>query len=249
MFHIAVCDDELAICSQIEQIIINNNKLLSNKLEVDVFYTGEDLYKYLISGSNYDMIFLDIELKLLNGVALGEKIRNELNNENVQIVFISGKQGYAMELFKIRPLNFLVKPLNEEKIIQVVEKGIKLLNKSNQYFTYKQGHSTKKILLEDILYFESMDRQVIMHTTASEEVFYGSLSDIFMQVEQYPFLNIHKSYLVNYKHIIEFNYDYLIVSNLTNLPISQSKRKEIRKIQITIEKENMKNDINLLQNC
>ncbi len=237
MYHIAVCDDELAICSQIEQIIINNNKLLSNKVEVDVFYTGEDLYKYLFSGVNYDMIFLDIELKLLNGVALGEKIRNELNNENVQIVFISGKQGYAMELFEIRPLNFLVKPLDAEKIIQVVEKGIKLLKKSNQYFTYKQGQSTKKILLQDISYFESIDRQVKMITVEEEIIFYGSLSEIFLQLEKYHFFYIHKSFLVNFNHVIEYNYENLVMSNKTVLQISQSRRKSVRAIQIKLEKE------------
>jgi len=244
MYHIAVCDDEVAICSQIEQMILNYEKLLSDKIEVEVYYSGEELYNFLISGVNYDMIFLDIELKILNGVALGEKIRDELNNENVQIVFISGKQGYAMELFKIRPLNFLVKPLSAEKIINVVKKGIELSNKLDQYFTYKQGHSTKKKLIQNILYFESMDRQVKMYTTTSEEIiFYGSLSEIFIQVENFQFLNIHKSYLVNYNHIIEFNYDHLVMSNKIALPISQSKRKEVRKIQITIEKENMKNGI------
>lgn len=243
MYTIAVCDDEMLICSQIEQVIIDSQKLLSNKIDIDVYYSGEELYDFLLSGIKYDMIFLDIELELLNGVSLGEKIREELNNENVQIVFISGKQGYAMELFKIRPFNFLVKPLSVEDIINVVDKGIKLSNKLNQYFIYKQGHIIKKILIQNIIYFESLDRKVKLYTSASDEVFYGSLSEVYKQVEKYQFLKIHKSFLVNYNQIIEFYYDHLLLSNMSNLPISQSKRKEVRKIQMVIERENTENGI------
>ncbi|SHI20049.1 two component transcriptional regulator, LytTR family [Sporobacter termitidis DSM 10068] len=237
MYRVAICDDEMTICAQVERMIMDYGKSISEEMEIDVYCSGEELCKFLRSGAEYDILFLDIEFKQLNGVEIGEKIRNELGNETMQIVYISGNQSYAIELFNIRPLNFLIKPLESDKVINVLKKGMELSAKKCKYFTYKQGHVTKKKLIEDILYFESINRQVKMTASAEAVVFYGSLSAIFSQLQACRFFYIHKSYLINYNHVIEFSYDHLVMSDKTVLPISQSKRKEVRDLQIKIEKE------------
>ncbi|MDF2612133.1 MAG: two-component response regulator [Lachnospiraceae bacterium] len=218
MYHIAVCDDEKIIC---------------------LFYTGEELYRFLREDGYYDMIFLDIELELLNGVQVGLKIREELKNEGIHIVYISANKNYAMDLFKVRPMDFLLKPLDEEKVKEVIKKGMELSNKYLQYFNFKQGHNNKKRLLKDILYFESIDRQIKMITIDEEIIFYGSLAEIYAKLEGYHFFYIHKSFLVNYVHVIEFNYEYITMSNKVILPISQSKRKNVRMIQLKFEEESL----------
>ncbi|MFV0343802.1 MAG: LytR/AlgR family response regulator transcription factor [Anaerocolumna sp.] len=146
MLKVAICDDEMYVCSQLENILIELSKVLPKKIEVDVFFSGESLYQFLSDGAYFDMIFLDIELQMLNGVETGKKIRDELHNEITQIVYISGKDSYAMELFEIRPLNFLIKPLQEEKIEEVVKKAIELSGKFNLFFEYKVSRSKNKIL-------------------------------------------------------------------------------------------------------
>lgn len=204
---------------------------------MDVYYSGEELYRYLEKGTYYDMIFLDIRLKKLNGVDVGRMIRNDLKNEAVMIVYISAEDKYAMDLFEVRPMHFLVKPIKEEKIIATLKKGMELSNKFNQTFEYKQGHSISKIEVKNILYFESMDRKVKMVTTGREEIFYGSLADIFSRLEKYGFFFCHKSYLVNYHHVKKFEYERLKMENGAILPISQPKRKSVRAMQMNIEME------------
>ncbi len=238
MYHVAICDDEITICSQLEQIILEYGKLTSEKMEVDMYYSGEKLYKALTDGIFYDMVFLDIKLKLLNGVELGKKIRDDLKNEFIHIVYISGESSYAMQLFKVRPMDFLIKPLNAHIIGAVLKKGMELSNRICQYFNYQQGHSAKRALIKDILYFESINRQVKMVTVAQDIIFYGALSEIFLQLEKYRFFYIHKSFLVNYNHVIEFNYEQLVMSNKAVLPISQSRRKNVRELQLKLEEAN-----------
>ncbi len=235
MFRIGICDDESIICSEIENIILNYSKSISEKIEVDVFYSGEELYEFLKSDNCVDMIFLDIELNKLNGVELGRIIRNELKNENIQIVYISSKENYAMELFDVRPLNFLIKPIDKLKVIEMINKAMELLNKLDVFFKYKQGHNFCKKEIKDILYFESDNRQVKMVTITDEITFYGNLSEIHSQLELHKFFFTHKSYLVNYHHVAEFYYDKLILTNSHVLPISQSKRTEVRKLQLKYE--------------
>ena len=198
MFRIAICDDDSTICSFIENTILNFNKKMNEMIDVEIFYSGEELYGDLKRGTYYDLVFLDIELKFISGVEVGKKIRDELKNDIIQIVYISAKDCYAMELFEVRPMHFLVKPLKEDKIKSVILKGMELSDKLSQVFKYKIGRRIVKKPVREIIYFESMDRQVRMITMDGNEIFYGSLKDIFKQVEKFNFIYCHKSYLINY---------------------------------------------------
>ncbi|WMJ90740.1 LytTR family DNA-binding domain-containing protein [Anaerocolumna sp. MB42-C2] len=88
-----------------------------------------------------------------------------------------------------------------------------------------------------MLYFEAVGRQVKIITTKTDINFYGSLEEVFREVEKYRFLYIHKSYLVNYSHIIAFGHKELTMSNGVILPISQQRRREVLELQIKYEKE------------
>lgn len=234
MFRIAICDDEPVICSQIEKIILNYGGKASLDIDVEVYSSGEELYQYLKESTYYDLIFLDIELNKLNGIDVGKKIRNEQQNDTTLIVYISAMENYSMDLFEIRPMHFLIKPLEAEVIVSVVEKAMELSNKYSRTFQYKRGHFIRKIEIRNILFFESMDRKVKMITLGGEETFYESLKNIFTHLEPQGFFYCHKSYLVNYHHISRFEYDQLVMENGTILPISQPKRKHVRNMQMRI---------------
>lgn len=231
MFYIAICDDEKKICAQLERILLEMNSFFSEELEIEIFYSGEELCRFLTTEHSFDLIFLDIELEKMDGVGVGCYIRNTLHDEIVQIVYISGKDSYAMELFEIRPLHFLIKPLQQPKVKELVEKAYHLSNKLNAVFRYKKGYATCKKQIGDIIYFESKNRQVKMVATDGVETFYGKLEDVFIKVESHGFIYAHKSYLINYVHVAEFHYDSLKMSNGAVIPISQSRRKEIRAMQ------------------
>lgn len=227
MLRIAVCDDDNTICSQIEGILSKLSDLFVEKMEVEILYSGESLCQFLLNGVYYDVIFLDIELKAINGVEVGKKMRDEMHNETTQIVYISGKDSYAMELFETRPLNFLIKPLQEEKIEKILKKVIELTAKNNYFFEYKIGRTQNKIPIKDILYFESSGKKVKIFIQDEVHEFYGKLSDVEKQLANKDFIQIHKSYLVNYFHVIKYQYENVQMSNNTVLSISQQHRKSV----------------------
>ena len=63
MIRIAVCDDENVIVNQIEHIISEVCKRESIPVNIDVFYSGRELKRQVTSGTKYDIIFLDIQMK------------------------------------------------------------------------------------------------------------------------------------------------------------------------------------------
>lgn len=240
MFRIAICDDEQVICSQIENIITNFAAENNEKIDTQVFYSGEELSRFLEVGQSFDLIFLDIELKLINGIEVGKKIREELDNQILQIVYISGKENYYRDLFDIRPMHFLQKPIAEADIIKDVRLAMKLTDKLGGIFIYKKGHEVYRKPIKNILYFESSNREVKMVTNEGEEVFYGKLDEVYDQVAKYHFMFIHKSYVVNYFYVTKFRYEEVTMSNMEVLPISQARRKTTRELQVKFEKEGFK---------
>jgi len=69
-------------------------------------------------------------------------------------------------------------------------------------------------------------------TTSKEDCFYGSMEAVFEKMSSLQFLRIHRCYLINYIHTNIFLYEYVMMSNGQELPISQPKRKDIRKLQL-----------------
>lgn len=238
MIKIAVCDDEMEICSQIEEFLkeILEEKQIS--YETEVFYTGESLCRKM-KEEHYALVFLDIELPNKNGVWVGSYIRETLKDEKIQIAYISSKTEYAMELFDYRPINFLVKPLNKEKIQKVIDKYYTIFEQDNHMFVYKKRGSINKVPLSDILYFENHSRKVTIVTLQGEDSFYDSMDGIYRALKEHKFLFIHKSIIVNYHHIVKFGYEQVTMANGAILSISQSRRKEIRSMFMHIREEEL----------
>ena len=108
MYRIGICDDDRILCSEQEEQIRRISGKMGVKAETEVWESGESLREDLEKGFRLDLLFLDIELVQANGVDVGRFIRNELNDMEMHIVYISSKQNYAMQLFKIQPLDFLI---------------------------------------------------------------------------------------------------------------------------------------------
>mgnify|MGYP001040070491 CR=1 FL=1 len=228
MFRVAICDDEKTICSQIEKVILDYQKNCAEKIDILTFLSGEELYKIIKDVQAFDLIFLDIELDKLNGIEVGKIIREELNDNITQIVYISANKDYAMELFENRPLNFLVKPICCEKIIKSLNAAINLHKNSDLFFEFCYNYNFIKIPYKKIMYFESNDKKINVITTDEIYEYYGKLSELKKQVKEKDFIQIHKSLLVNYQYIVEVSYEKIKLTNGEKLNISQSYRKEVR---------------------
>ncbi len=224
---IAVCDDEIKLCSLIEEEITKVLKEKNLEFETDVFFSGETLCTEM-NRTKYDIVFLDIELPGMNGVDIGKYIRENLNDNLTQIVYISSKKDYAMELFQIRPMNFLIKPINTSKLNEIIDVFIKLKGGANDIFYYKKGQAEFKEKLFNIMYFLKDGRQVRIYTTQGEDCFYGNLESVYEKVKKHGFLFIHKSYIVNTKYIKVMKYESVIMVDGKILSISQSRRGAIR---------------------
>lgn len=239
--RIGICDDDIKICSFIENTILKYCEKAYELVSIDVYYSAESLFKDLECGTVFDLIFLDIELGGISGIQIGHYIREVKKNEATQIIYISSYKKYALDLFKIRPMDFLIKPINVSMICQALKTGIRLTDKNEVFFQYKLGRNFNKEYLKNILYFKSKDREVEMVTNHGKITFYGALQEIYKELKEFRFFFAHKSYLINYIHVTEFYFDRLVMSNGDIINVAQTRRKEVREIQ----KEYLIKELNL----
>ena len=239
MLYIAVCDDELKIGAELERILIDILGKLNIKYEIDVFFGGEELQNRMEAGAHYDLIFLDIEFAQgqVNGVDVGRIIRDTHHNYLASIVYISWERNYALQLFDVQPLNFLIKPLTYEMIDDVIKKYLKLAGLWLGAFTYRVGHDSFKVQIKDIVYLESANKKLILHLVGGrQEEFYGSIKEAYEgQLRKFDFLFIHAAYVVNFDYVtaMKFNQVYVAGSDAP-LPISKHRRNEVKETYYAI---------------
>lgn len=232
MIQIAICDDDIEVIETLNATIEDICKKHSLGIEIEKYSSSSELISEISNGNSYDLIFLDIQMPNYDGVSVGKYIREELDDNITQIVYISSETKYALELFKIRPLDFVIKPIKYEQIDRVMKLAGKLIATSKELFEYTNKDGSHRIEFSKILYFYSEARKIIIVTTSEKIEFYDNIDKIFDRVKIYNFIHIHKSYVVNESHIVQYKNNSVIMSDGIELPISRSKKAEVKALWV-----------------
>lgn len=225
---IAICDDDVILCHQLEESIHRLGKNEDVLVQTSVFFDGKSLWEYMKQGNRFHLIFLDIEMTQMDGISVAGAIRDTLGDEECNIVFISGRRDYAMELFAVRPMDFLVKPVTEEKLKAVWELYHRLYQRDSKMFYYEIKGNKNYIAFQRIRYFRSDNRRMEIHTMGGDVItYYGRMSEVKRQTDGGRFIQISRSELVNYNAIEEYWEDMLILRGGERIPIVASRRKVV----------------------
>lgn len=234
-FRIAVCDDDNKVLDYVESLVSEFGREEGIDFEIERFDSGEDLCDYMNDDYFPDLVFLDIEMNKLDGVQVGQFIRERKENYTTQIVYMTSHDQYVKQLFDVNPIGFMDKPLDKDTVRKYLIKAMKINNISSGVFYYKKKKSILRMPIRDILFFEGKDREVIMHTRAGIDRFYDSLERIHEELNKYDFFYSHKSYLVSYYRVVRFSYNELEMEGGEVVKISERRRKEVQKIRLEIE--------------
>lgn len=227
MYNIGICDDGMNICASLEEMVLQYAEKSKRKMDIQVWYTGEELCRYLEQGGHLDILFLDIELIKLTGIEVGDFIRNKMENRGMQIIYISGESSYAQRLFKTQPMDFLVKPITVRQIEDALELAIKLLEKNEERFEFQNGRDYFYISYNEIIYFENKGRKIKIVAVGAEKEFYGAIRELEKRLPK-EFFTIHQSYVINKTHVVRYTYETVEMDNNTILSISKAYRKQVR---------------------
>lgn len=238
MIRVAICDDFPETVTQVNEYLVEYQQLRDVKLDIKSFYNAEELWEYL-RRNPCDLIILDIELVEMNGVELGHLIRTELKDNIIKIVYISAKNCYDRQLFDVQPLNFLQKPIDKEKLFKMVDLTAELLSSRDRVFVFESKQGTFRMKFNDILYFESFDHYFKIETKSGDYEFKSTLAEIMEQISDSRFIQVHRSYIINYDNTSHIKYEEITMLNGDVISISRDRRNEVRKIISELEMVNI----------
>lgn len=202
MLRIAICDDETdardALRIQLEKILIEDTEEI-----VYEFSSGTNAASWLANHpGEIDLLFLDVEMKGINGMETAEKIRTF--DTGLVIVFVTGYSDYVFDGYRVGALDYLMKPVTEEKLRQLIGRvRARSAQEEPHTFTLRNRDGTWRFRLSDILYFYSDRRKVVLVTAKGQYPFYARLDEIEKQLSP-DFVRIHQRYLIH-----PDNVDYL----------------------------------------
>lgn len=216
LISIAVCDDDTRFCTSVYGEITDISIKHNIDLDVRVFRSGNALYNAIENGEYFDIIFLDIILGNENGIDIAKSIRDLY--DDVLFIFLTGFIDFAVQGYEARAFRYILKDRLNNEIEKTLLDAISAINERPAFsFSYK--HTLYRINVADILYFESDKRMIIVHTKNEQYCFYGKLDET---EDITGFIRIHKSYLVNPKHIKSLTKTSVSLDDGTNLSVSDS---------------------------
>jgi len=223
MLSIAVVDDEPvfsdALCRMIRQFASKENL----EVEITCFQDGIDIADEF--RSRWDIIFLDIQMEHLDGLATARRIR--ACDSEVILIFVTTMAQYAINGYEVDAFDYILKPLSYPQFEIRMAKAIREVEKkkAHSYVYLKKYSDVVKVSTDDILFIE-VSGHTLRYTT-TEGVFEkrATIGDAEKELENLPFARCSLSFLVNLKRIDRVSGDTVIIGPHP-LPISRNRKKE-----------------------
>lgn len=227
MIKVAVVDDDELICQEIVRLISKCNVHYDFDFCSECYTSCEEMYRLLANGENYDLIFLDIEFPGMNGIELGKLLRMKMKNYDTQIIFISAVKDYVMDLFPVRPIDFLIKPITEETLRSCLLTYMSYFENSHGFMEYTLENIKHRIRTGEVLYLESNRKKTILHTRKGSFSVYGKVSDI-IGIHKNKFVCISRGIYVNIQHIMEATAREVYLTDGIRLSVSRGCQDAVR---------------------
>ena len=181
-----------------------------------------------LKDNTVDLIFLDINMPMLTGMELAGLLSDE-----TAIVFTTAHFEHAAESYSFNTIDYLLKPITLKRFLAATKKieshfqsrmptTSKEVEKGNEYFFVKSGSELRKILLPEILFFESRKEYVRVVTQTFEVLTYRRLKDIEAQLTM-PFARVHNSYIVNISQMHKLQDNHIHIGEM-QIPIGEKFR-------------------------
>lgn len=222
---VAICDDQLPLTGLLESLLFDYR---SDLFEVDVYHTPFSLIKALPT-TTYDLFFLDIEFPDSSGIAIAEKIRER--DVSCPIVFLTSYKEYMEKVFKVNTFDYLLKPINAQKLFPVLDRICHYLDLDSQRFDFSFNKIFYHLPLKEIVYFEKNKRRVLIHTIDHDYEALLTTDQLLAKVNDH-FIQIHTSFIVNSRFIKELSSHSITLlpqANSLSLPVSRKFKASAKK--------------------
>lgn len=198
MIHIAIVEDEDESAQRLEKFLMRYQKERGCEMKARRFTDGEEIVRNY--RPDYDMIFMDIQLKELDGMTTAELIRRQ--DPEVIIIFITNMVQYAIRGYAVDALDYVLKPVTYFAFSQRLDRAVdRLSRRKTHYLTIPVKGGAQKLDIGQIRYLESRGHTLVFHLKREEVVSTGTMKEMEELLVPYGFCRCNKGYLINLEYV------------------------------------------------
>ena len=222
---IAVIDDSAEDRKLLAEKIQNFCLRESLIYEIRSFSSGNEFL--LASRADWDIIFLDIFMNEIDGMTVARTLRG--NNVSSLIVFTTSSRDYAIESYDVRAFHYMVKPIEQDKLDEVLRLSEKSIRSRNHYIEVKEGRIMSRILIRDIMYTDYYNHYIQIHTPGRMIKTYMSFAEFSPLLLKYKqFLSPYRNCMINMDYVQQMDDHDFLMKDQVQIPINRARKSEIR---------------------
>lgn len=225
-YKIAICDDNLIDQEYVMQLIKMWAQEKKISIELYTFISAEQFLFQYAEEKSYDIIVLDIEMEKMNGVSLAKKLRED--NHSIQILFVTGYPDFIAEGYEVDALHYLMKPVNQTKLFQVMDKAVHNLSKMEAILFLQINGEMIKLVTNEIFYIEVFSHASTIHSKDRNFEVKMSISELEAKLGE-SFIRVHRSYLVNIGQVKRISKTEVFLEDGMIVPLSRRKYADVNK--------------------
>lgn len=188
-----------------------------------VFKSGVDFIEEY--RPDYDAVFLDIMMPLLDGMSTAEKLRE--TDAEVPIIFVTNMAQFAIRGYKVGALDFIVKPINYFDFTLEMKKILKInAAKEDKYLYAVCGGVMRRIAQSQISFIEIVNHNVVVHTDTETLSWRGTLKDVEAKLDNRAFSRCNNCYIVNLKYVAEIDGDTVTLEDGARIAVSRPRKSQ-----------------------
>ncbi len=232
ILRIALCDDDSADRERLNSLVKEYLTEKNVQARVMVFEHPDTLIEECGSFRPHIYI-LDIVMPMVTGIQAARELK--WNQPDAEIIFATSESSYALESFDVNPVNYILKPVEREKLFSTLDLAISRVNPGKEKsITVKVRGGFKTLRTDDVLYIEYRNHVVSYHTVSGETVSPPTLRIGFSEYletnhDNNDFVRCHESVAVNVAAIDKLTKNEITLRNNELLPVSKSRYQEVLK--------------------
>lgn len=228
MLHIAICDDDTKIASQIEDYADRFFRTHCVDTKTQVYQSGENLLYDLRDGIYYDLLLLDIEMPGVDGMELAKSIHEDM--PSARIIFITSHLEYAIEAYEFSVFRYIPKNRIEEKLSAALEDFYKLYRlERNEFYTIQVKNNIKQIAYRDILYILKDGKYAVFHLADGEtKSVRRTLAQVFEEISKEYFCFADRGCIVNLANVVGMDEYGILLPGNQHIAISKANIPEFK---------------------
>ena len=193
-----------------------------HQIEVDIRYYNDGFHIVSDYQPQFDVIYLDVEMEILDGMSTARKIRE--TDKDVLIVFVTNHSQVAIQGYSVEAIDFLLKPLSNFVFEEHFKKILRRLPQEEELIYIKNRGNTIKIAQKELLYIENEGHTLYLHTPQQTFTTSGSMKNMEQALNPTAFFRSNSCYIVNLAFVEKVEGNTAFVAG-TPLQISRPRKK------------------------